>query len=188
VRRIWILVLLASLGLNVGLAMTLWQRPAAPPDAALAPPAPDWPEPDHPRPEEFIRDRFAEMNARISEELGLSPEQQEVWRQARERALAGIWRHRLEVRDARRDLHSAMLAEKVDTVAVRGLVRRLTTTQAALDSLVAESFLAELAILTTDQRLLYLERMPWGDHEGRRGHGRGRGGHGREGHAGGESH
>jgi hypothetical protein len=87
---------------------------------------------------------------------------------------------RREIRGTRRSLHAACLDSAVEADSVRFYVKRLATLQGHLDSMITETLLRELAVLTPAQRARYLETMPWdhpGPHRGGRRPGQHRQGH-----------
>ena len=170
-KRGWLLLLILSLGLNVGLVLRplLGGPPSRPPrGAALG--APGEAQPGHPR-----WDRFAERRlARLAGKLGLDPAQQRQLAAIRQAGLAPMGARREAVHRARLALLAAYRADPADTVAVRARLAELGAAQARIDSLVAAVMLRELAVLTPAQRGGYLEAMPWeGEHP--RGAGRGAG-------------
>lgn len=168
-RRGWLVLLLVSLGLNIGLALAITSlrtghRPLAFLGAGELPPPP----PPEAEMDSLVQQRLHRITAR----LDLSPEQDARFRAARQAALPEILARRSEVRRLRTALHDAYGAQQVERNQVQALVARLALAQGRLDSTVAAAFLDELAVLTPAQREIYLGLMPWGHGPG---HGRGRG-------------
>jgi Spy/CpxP family protein refolding chaperone len=169
-KRGWLLLLILSLGLNVGLLLRpLLGGPPPPPRFADAPGDPGGARQDHPRWDGLAERRLE----RLAGQLGLDPAQHARLAAIRRAGLEPMAGRRDAVRRARRALLEAYRTDPADTVAVRARLADLGAAQARVDSLVAAVMLREIAILTPAQRGAYLEALPW---EGERSRGAGRGG------------
>jgi hypothetical protein len=171
-KRGWLLLLLLSVGLNIGLGYAVLSRRTAEEEAGTVP---AWRE----RPPAFATEdtaafrRFMESRfSRLARRLDLSPEvKEELW-QSRLAVGPHIMAQQRAVREARQRLHAAFSADPAapDSVSLR--LRELGRAQAALDYLVSASLLHEMMLLPPEQRRLYLDFMPWERH-GRPEHERG---------------
>jgi hypothetical protein len=110
--------------------------------------------------------RRASQLARL---LDLTPQQQADMLALRLRVLPDLQAARVGLAEARRSVHDLILAA-APADSVRLQVRHLDQAQARLDSLVAETLLSEVRLLSTEQRRRYMQLMPW--ETGPRGHGR----------------
>lgn len=161
-KRGWLLLLILSLGLNVGLFFRpLLGGPPPRPRFAGASGEPGGALPGHPR-----WDRLAESRLdRLAGKLGLDPTQHEHLAMIRRAGLEPMAGRREAVHRARQALLAAYRADPTDTVAVRKQLAELGAAQARVDSLVAAVMLREIAVLTPAQRGAYLEALPWeGEH------------------------
>ncbi len=168
-KRGWLLLLILSLGLNVGLLLRpLLGGPPPRPGHVGAAGGPGAAPPDRPH-----WDRFAERRLqRLAGQLGLDPAQQAQLATIRRAGFEPMAGRREAVHRARRALLAAYRADPTDTVAVRLRLAELGAAQARVDSLVAAVMLREIAVLRPAQRGAYLESLPW---EGERPQGGGRG-------------
>ncbi len=168
-KRGWLLLLILSLGLNVGLLFRpLFGGPPLRPRFLNAADGPGGAASVHPR-----WDRFAERRLeRLAGQLGLDPAQRERLLTIRRGGMESMSDRRDAVHRTRLALRTAYLSDPVDTVAVRARLTELGAAQARVDSLVAAVMLREIAVLTPAQRAPYLEALPW---EGDRPRGVGRG-------------
>jgi Spy/CpxP family protein refolding chaperone len=171
-KRGWLLLLLLSVGLNIGLGYAVLSGRASGEGSGT-------------RPSRYARNRpyaledsadFQRTMERrfdhLARRLGLSPEvRQELW-QSRRATAPHIMAQQRAVREARRRLHEAFSASPAEPDSVRQLLHELGRAQAALDSLVSASLLHDLKLLPPEKRQRYLDLMPW-DHHGPREHGRG---------------
>ncbi len=163
-KRIWVFVLLLSLGVNLGLGLALWRRPAAP---LLPPPLeagprqapPDGPDgpfdpdgaPDPEQVERMLRHRLDRLAAR----LDLSDEQREaLWELHRDDGGQVIARRR-QLQQARAAMQDLYAGGQPELAVVQEHQRRISQLQAALDSVVVEIVHRERAILTPEQRRDY---------------------------------
>jgi len=180
-KRSGLLILLVSVGLNLGFVWHMWRTEAEPSDL-------------HPR----HGSRWSEMHDRhwpakgdtaawrtmghrrldrVTARLELDPGQAEAFRRTQQETVKRLAGKRTLVSDSRARLRALMAEDVIDSVAVRTTLFELGRRQAVLDSLVAESFMAEMAVLDPEQRAHYLRMMPFGGGAGpgNRSH-RGRGG------------
>jgi len=165
VKKIWILLLLLSLGLNLGLGLRLlrvagsveqsgeydrrwsgrdhsrWERPA-PGDSTA------W--------RQFMGRRLEHLAQR----LDLRPEQIEPFREAQQASFHLMRDRRRSLVRIRSHLRDLMAAAEIDRPAVRQAMAELGRRQVEVDSLAAETVLAELAVLDPRQRVRYLEFLP----------------------------
>jgi len=170
VKRGWLLLLILSLSLNLGLLAAVvavrsgvtppWERPFDPD----APPPQDEPRPGrmgagppHADWDSLAQQRHEELAAR----LGLDPQQRADLLRIHRGVLSGMGGLRDDVRRARHAVRAAYLADPPDTAAIRSGLRALAVAQGRVDSLVSAGLLRELALLTPAQREAYLARMPW---------------------------
>jgi Spy/CpxP family protein refolding chaperone len=161
-KRAWVLILLVSLGLNLGLAWRFYHQGRA----------------DTGRSERFARgSQHGRMHSahddsagwhrlhdrrieRITHSLGLTPAQVEGFRRA-QRETGRLLRERSGlVRSTRLQLLALAATEPLDEDGVRRAMAELSRQQAKLDSLVAETMLEEMHNLDPEQRTLYLKMLP----------------------------
>lgn len=169
----WWILLLISLGLNLGLGLRLvrpdYQSNGT--DVALLPAVGDDPPGPRPAPgdstawRQFMGRRLAHLTTRLE----LRPDQVRIFAaaQATTERLRRQKRHELLASRARlRDLTTAAV---IDRAAVRGAMADMARRQAEMDSLAAETLLDELEILDAVQRARYLDFLPdgGGRHQGR---------------------
>ena len=178
-RKVWMLILLVSVGLNLGLAWRMYHREDAAPDPedrggfrhGRAHMAHDDSAGWHHMHEQRID--------RITRRLDLSAEQVEGFEAAHRETGRLLREKSLLVKGTRTRLLELATEESLDETAVRETMATLSRQQANLDSLVAETMLEEMRNLDPDQRILYLKLLPLepGPAMGRRsGRGRGAGG------------
>ncbi|MHB8079919.1 MAG: Spy/CpxP family protein refolding chaperone [Candidatus Krumholzibacteriia bacterium] len=168
-KRGWLLLLILSLGLNLGLLFRpLLGPPSSRPPLACLAGEPDTVPPGRPHGEHFAERRLD----RLVRQLGLDPAQRERLAAIRRTGLEPMMGRREAVHRARLALLAAYRSDPTDTVAVRTRLAALGAAQARVDSLVAAVMLRELAVLTPAQREAYLEALPW---EGEHARGAGRG-------------
>jgi Spy/CpxP family protein refolding chaperone len=176
-KRIWMIALLLSLGLNIGLGVSLWRQRAAQASAIAPVDGPGMLDEDldPARTEAFMRRRLERMSAR----LDLADDQREaMWRLHRE-AGPQVMERRRAMAVARRQLGDAYAGGAVDPDSLAWARRRISRVQAELDSLVVDVMIREREILTPEQFEQYRRFMPMGRD---RDHRQGRGGGRRHGH------
>ncbi len=188
-KKTWMLVLLISLGLNLGMGFRLWRdrAPQVPEVTTLAPagdadgmrPGP----PDSLWVKTMITRRMRHMTAALS----LRPDQVEAMQKIQQQR--GDWiRNRGRRMDGlRARIRSLLSKPTADPAQVRALIHEMGSKQTQLDSLVTETIMGELAILDPDQREMYLRMLPFerqrfgeSGRKSRRGPGRGGWGSGRQ--------
>jgi len=178
-KKIWVLVLLISLGLNLGLGLRMFTDRGRPGDRR----GPHRGELSH-----GFQGRWAERDSvtrqqmfnrridRMADTLGLDPDQREIFGRVHAETGRLLMRKRLVIAEKRSLLHDLVTSEVVDQDGIRAAIAELGQEQAVLDSLVAETVLQEMAVLDPDQRGRYLEMLSFEkDGPGRM---RGRGGRG----------
>ena len=139
-KRLLIILLLLSAGLNAGLLYKQWR---APHDPGFRPTAGQ--EPEH---------RFR----RFGRSLDLSDAQQSELGRIR-REMEPVMRRYHRRMDALRDeLQAALLDEDLDMKRVRELTASMSMSRSSLDSLITERLVRELPSLSPEQRLRYLKR------------------------------
>ena len=184
-KRILILLLVLSLGLNVSLLVRHLRGGGAPP-AGKVRLGRNWPAAGD---TQAWHDRIEQRTNHMSDLLGLDPDQHEIFRLHHREAARDMLKHRQRVEAGRREIRRLVLQDPVDPTAVREAIMRLGHEQAVMDSLVAEKLLDEMELLAPEQRVKLLGMLRWerDDGHGRPGHGRGQGlrRHGRAGGSGG---
>jgi len=174
VKKGWMLVLLISLGLNVGLGLRMvrqghqaallgqgaggsqqrggqrWERPA-PSDTTA------W--------RQFMGRRIDQLTLR----LDLRPEQVDAFKATQQKSGRLMRQKRRELFQTRTRLQELMVGEGVNRPDVRRMMVEMAHRQVQMDSLAAEILLSELDILDSDQRVKYLDFLPDGPgrHQGR---------------------
>lgn len=173
-RRGWWLLLLLSVGLNLGLVWTIRQQAGTAPGQ---------------REREFGSPRgagaadstaWAELAERrhrmLVEHLGLAPDRARELDRVHADWMPRIHTWRREVERRRLALGEAYREPGLPDSLVWDRLDRLSRAQAGLDSVVTSALLAELRVLTPEERDRYLRLMPWERrHGGGRDHGPGRG-------------
>jgi len=175
-KRGWWVVLLVSIGLNLGLGVQLVRRPGPPPDRRVGPPPADE------RPEPFVEPdsatvrRFVERRLdRLSRALDLDPDQRSQLAAIQLSAGREIQQRKHAIIDRRRQLRDAYVSGAADRDRLLAEQRTVSRLQASLDSLLVETMIWEMGVLRPEQRERYHELMPWGPDGDRPGHRRGRG-------------
>lgn len=177
-RFLW-LILLLSLGLNLGLGWRLLsqsdrtgfpERPHFDPDGPHRDRDPDG-RPDAPRFRDGTRPApgdttawrriMEERLARLAERLELDDEQYAAFRTAQEAGFRDFEKLRQRVQDAQRRLFTLAAAEDLDPQAIRDAVAQVRLFRTSLDSLVTETMLKEMGALDPEQRRRYMDIIPW---------------------------
>jgi Spy/CpxP family protein refolding chaperone len=175
----WVLVLLVSLGLNLGLGIRLLGdrepssgRREASRGGDVRRSGHRWAEQDS-----FAREQMFDRRLdRIAEALELAPGQREVFREVHLKTGRLLMRKRVLISEKRDQLQALVTGDGIDQERIRGVIADLGQEQAILDSLVAETMLQEMEVLDPGQRERYLEMLSFG--KGGPGHRRGSGGRG----------
>ena len=176
-KRIWVLVLLISLGLNVGLGLRLMKGDSR---GRQRPHTRTWSESHRfegrwaHRDSAARRKMFSRRLERMSDTLGLDADQQEAFAKIHAETGHLLMTRRGIIAEKRTLLHDLVAREDVDRDQFRAAIAELGQQQAVLDSLVAETVLQEMAVLEPAQRGRYLELLPL--ERGERGGPGGRGG------------
>lgn len=177
-RFVWLLLLL-SLGLNLGLGWRLVSRTGS--DGL----------PDRPRFEQdgprrgrgpgseaggrgfrdgtrpargdslAWRSLMDERLERIAARLELDEEQYAAFREAQLSGMRDFERLRLRVEEAKRRLFALSAADDLEPQAIRDAVAEVRLYRTSLDSLVTETMLKEMGTLDPEQRRRYLAIIPW---------------------------
>ena len=175
-KRAWMLILLVSLGLNVGLAIKVFTGSADGHDRFDRSRWRDsrvedrhWPAPGDTATWRKLGMKRAE---RVKERLDLTSEQATSFSANQQRAMMDLGARRKVIDGVKNEIRDLMAAPEIDREAVQAAHSRLGALQAEFDSLVANYVLNDLEILTPGQREEYLRMHPFGA-EGRRGPSRG---------------
>ena len=175
-KKGWVLVLLVSLGLNLGLGLRLLGDRGGPGprgssrlDRESRLTHGRWADKDT----TARKKMFARRMEHIADRLELTPGQREVFQEVHQETGRVLMQKRVLISEKRDLLHTLVTSDEVDQDRIRGAIRELGQEQAVLDSLVAETVLQEMAVLDPDQRARYLEMLSF--EKNRRGGLRGRG-------------
>ena len=163
-KRTWLLLLLLSFGLNIGLGYAVLSRRGAETDVMSPAPARRGSGRGIALQDSAQASTGENWNRRLNRicrRLQLEPAQEKAFRQVRLEMMPEIDTRRHEVQQARRALHLSCLDPETPPDQVRQRVHTLTVAQGRLDSMVTETLLRELALLTLDQRQRYVATMPW---------------------------
>lgn len=146
-KRWWVwVVLLLSLGVNVGILATLGAQrlrepaPAAPASTAPAPRRPSGPGPGM---------------QRLADRLGLEGETRRRFLDIQRDAFETMRGEREKLQSARQALRLELASEQPDRQRVESLLAEVSATQAALERALVGSFLESRALLDADQQRLY---------------------------------
>jgi Spy/CpxP family protein refolding chaperone len=157
--RLTRLILLISLGLNLGLGWNVLRATRAgehrPPEAGRA-----WRE--HPAPEDTASwHRLMKKRVeRLASLLVLEPEQTAQLEQLQKSNAPLVRAQRERVEAARLRVRETAAADSSDDTVIRGALAGLRRAQAEMDSLTQEFLMQEFAVLTAPQRTRYLELLP----------------------------
>jgi Spy/CpxP family protein refolding chaperone len=160
-KRLLVILLLLSLGLNVGLLLRVMD------DRDHRPWAGDH-RYDHDRGTGpgggrgagYRVDRDPDGGRRY-EGLGLNDDQIEYLMEIRKLRFEHAVDRRREMKEMFHEMEDLLRAETFDREELAKVRRRLAFVRAEVDSMVAEHLIQELEIMTPEQRLEYLKRMPW---------------------------
>jgi hypothetical protein len=159
-RRGWLLLLLLSVGLNLGLGYALLSQRTQAEDTVPGPARGSFERALVAQDTARIHEMLDRHFERVADRIGLPPELREDLRRTRRAALPRMWQRRQAVDAARRRLHRAFVAEEIRPDSVALCLRELNAAQAGLDSLVSTLMLEEMRKLSPEQRRAYLEHMP----------------------------
>jgi Spy/CpxP family protein refolding chaperone len=180
-KKVWMLVLLVSLGLNLGFGLRMMKDRGGSGERGHFSRGEQsrrfqgrWADRDSVE----RRDMFNRRVDRIADTLGLDSAQREVFRRVHAETGRLLMRKRTVISEKRDLLQGLVTSEVVDQDRIRAAIAELGQEQAVLDSLVAETVLQEMAVLDPDQRGRYLEMLSFD----KQGHGRARGRGGRGSH------
>lgn len=178
-KKIWILILFISLGLNLGLGWRLMNNADSGKGTIHS---------QRERGSRTFQGRWADRDSvsrqemfnrridRMADTLGLDFEQREVFRRVHTQTGDLLMRKRLIISEKRDLLKDLVTSEEINQEKIRRAIAELGQEQAVLDSLVAETVLQEMAVLSPEQRAGYLEMLSF-ELDGRGGR-RGKGGPG----------
>lgn len=175
-KRGWFLLLALSIGLNAGLLYSsvlggrgvqdvgaepppafietapLGSPAGGPPASGLPAGGPPCPPCDVPRAERLLN---------LSRHLRLNEGQRSQMAQILDASMPRIVAARSTVQEARRAVQAEYATERPDTDRLHAAVRTMSAAQARLDSLVAETMMQEIGLLTPEQKHRYVQRLPW---------------------------
>ena len=177
-KRFGWLVLLVSLGVNLGLGYRLLSPPVPADDSTW-----NFAEgKEHPRSGQYSRGRrgggpddhagFSTRDSsqwrrimssrleRIAQRLELTPEQVATFRTTHQSNAPVLLAQRLKVDQTRDHLRAVIAGGAMDADLVRLAARDMASQQARLDSLITETMLLEMKILNSEQRAQYLQILP----------------------------
>jgi Spy/CpxP family protein refolding chaperone len=178
-KKIWVLVLLISLGLNLGFGLRMLNDRSRSGEGGHFRRSEQshgfhgrWADRDS-----VARGKmFARRLEHIADSMDLSPEQRDEFAKVHAQTGRMLMRRRGLISEKRDRLHTLMTSDEIDQDGIRQAIAELGQEQAVLDSLVAETMLQEMAVLAPEQRVLYLELLSF--EKGGRGRMQGRGGRG----------
>jgi len=190
-KKILVLVLLISLGVNIGLGVRFWKRTCGVDHAGQelrhshgtgfpgrsGPGGRGTPRGGHD--DAFWQEVMERRLAHVTERLGLDNEQSEAFKKTHREASAGFLAQRVKVQAARHRLMDAASAADFGVDTLRHLIADVGRQQAKLDSMVTETMLQEMEILNGEQRRQYMRILPvnrFGGGSGGSGYGKERGG------------
>jgi Spy/CpxP family protein refolding chaperone len=174
-RRMGWLILLISVGLNLGLGFRLWEaRDSEPREMRTERWSGRRGHSAHREGEQGLRERFptdqGDTSAwrgimsgrldRMAERLDLTPEQVQTLHRSQEANFTRFVDQRVQLEAARDRLHGIIFQAEVDPDSVRTAIRLVGIQQARFDSLITEALLKEMDILEPAQRTGYLRLLP----------------------------
>jgi len=168
-KKILVLILLLSLGLNISLGMRQWQEERdfnrfikekmhGKPFDHRAPGGKCGPGgcPDG----DFWQGVMKRRLAHVTNLLGLNSQQAEAFQKTHQEAAQRFLAQRVKVQEARHQLMEAASAAEMDVDTLRFLMAEAGRQQVKLDSMVTETMLKEMEILDAGQRLQYMRILP----------------------------
>jgi Spy/CpxP family protein refolding chaperone len=175
----WILVLLISLGLNLGLGIRLLGDRGEPGGrGGFRQNKELWRGEGRRAHQDSVTNHkmFHRRLDHVTGELDLSPEQREAFGKVLQETGRLLMQKRALIAEKRDLLHTLVTDDNIDKDGVRAAIAELGQEQAVLDSLVAETVLQEMEVLEPGQRGRYLELLSFD--KGGAGHRHGGGGRG----------
>ena len=165
-KRLIVILLMISVGLNVGLLLRVTDDGAPwASDRHVRSGGEDFERPgaDGPRGNDPENGRSGDRQGRNQRYEGLEVTDEQHQRLAALRGLGreGMETRREEMRTLFSNMQELLLDETIDPSAVAAVRRRVDQVRAEVDSLVADHLLMELEVMTPEQREIYLNRMPW---------------------------
>jgi len=167
-KRLLVILLLLSVGLNVGLLLrvvnggddTPWasDRHGRSGGVAFERPGDDGLRPVG---SEEGRPGAGRGRGRRYDGLDLTEDQHQRLSALRGLGREGVVTRREEMHSLFATMQELLLDETIDPAAVADVRLRLNQVRAEVDSLVADHLLMELEVMTPEQREIYLNRMPW---------------------------
>ncbi len=168
-KKILVLMVLISLGLNIGLGARIWKD-----RCNFSGTEPGWSHPEFPdqagpggrggpgggRDSAFWGKVMDRRLTHVTRRLGLDEEQTQAFKNTHQEAAVGFLAQRLKVQKARRRLMEAASAADFSVDALRHLIAEVGHQQVKLDSMVTETMLQEMEILDEDQRREYMRILP----------------------------
>jgi Spy/CpxP family protein refolding chaperone len=149
-KRILVLLLLLSIGLNLGMLYKISRNNEIEPRRGM-----------------MNFDHSSRMK-HMRKTLDLSPEQMYVLDRVHLDMESDFEDSRNKMQELRMELRAALQADALDMDRIRALTARMAQARGHLDSLITERLIMELPSMTLEQRQEYMKRMPGG------GRGRGR--------------
>jgi len=180
VKKIWVMVFLVSLGLNLGLGLRLLknQGQVPPCDEEVVREKPYGRDRRHSPGDTTVWRQMAERRLdRLANHLNLTADQKKVFAQTRAEVGNQMMVRRQEMHSSRTHLLDLVSDESTTPETLRHSIMDLAARQSEIDSVITEVLLKELEVLDADQRILYLDMLPMNNrgHAGMQGRGRGRG-------------
>ena len=162
-RKGWMILLLVSLGLNLGLGLRLVRlpHPLALPEvtAGGSRSGQRW---ERPAPGDSMgwRQFMGRRLEHLATRLDLRPDQIATFESAQKTTGRNLRQKRHQLAEIRGRLRDLTAAEAIDRQAVRAAMAEMARRQAEMDSLAAETLLDELEVLDPEQRDRYLDFLP----------------------------
>jgi Spy/CpxP family protein refolding chaperone len=153
------LLLIISIGFNVGMISTTLFHQSPPPHQG-PPPGPNRGEDHRPGHQPNARQLVENHLQGMTRHLDLDPEQQATIRAVLEQYAPELVTLQVEADDASRRLVDAFGAPSFDPEAFRLLTAKASSTRSRVDSLSATMLVAEAAVMTTSQRRKFAEVAP----------------------------
>lgn len=182
-KRLLVLALLVSLGLNIALAVRLWQPSAVGQEEAWEGRGHGWR--SAPGDTQAWRERLDRRFERMARMLDLDPAQREAFRRHRAGVAGEVTARTAALAARRAELRMEAERRPTDPAGVAAALAAVGRAEAALDSLVAANLRHELELLRPDQQARFLRGMRFELLGGRHGPGDGPGHGPRRGRTGG---